>query len=104
MASNKSNGGGGYEVLLPLKTGKNTTYIPGDKISELKKEDAESLLLRGVIGKSGSFKKQEAEKELLEKSGGGNVEDVLELVKNLKNEIQELKVENKKLLETAAKK
>lgn len=115
MASNKSskaksseakssNGGGGYEVLKVLKTGKDTTYTPGDKVTELKKKDAESLLLRGVIGKSGSFKKQEAEKELLEKSGGGNVEDVLELVKDLKNEIQELKVENKKLQETAAKK
>ena len=104
MASNKSsNGGGGYEVLKNLNTG-NETYIPGDKITGLKKEQADDLLLKEVIGKVGSFKKQQAEAELLGQGGSGNIEDILDLVKELKNEIQELKQENKGLRETAAKK
>jgi len=107
MASNKSNGSGGYEVLKNLKIGidkeNSKEYIPGDPISGLTKQQTEDFLLNGVIGKSGSFKKQQAQAELLEQSGGGNVENVLELVKSLKNEIQELKLENKRLREAAAK-
>jgi len=109
MASNKnSNGGGGYEILKNLKLGIDKEhvkeYIPGDQISGLTKQQAEDLTVQGVIGKRGSFKKQQAEAELLEQSGGGNVEDVIDLVKELKNEIQVLKVENKDLGERLAKK
>ena len=104
MASNKSsNGGGGYDVLKNLNTG-DKVYIPGDKVTGLKKEQADDLLLGEVIGKPGSFKKQQAQAELLEQSGGSNTEDVLELVKELKNEIQVLKNENKDLREQLAKK
>lgn len=103
MASNKSNnGGGGYDVLKNLNTG-DKVYIPGDKVTGLKKEQADDLLLGEVIGKPGSFKKQQEQAELLEQSGGSNTKDVIELVRNLKNEIQELKQENKRLLETSAK-
>ena len=108
MASSKSNGGGGYEVLKNLNLGidkKNVKkYIPGDPISGLTKQQTEDFILNGVIGKSGSFKKQQAQAELLEQSGGSNTEDVVELVKNLKNEIQELKQETKRLREVVAKK
>jgi len=108
MASSKSNGGGGYEVLKNLKLGVDKQnvkeYVPGDPISGLTKQQVEDFLIEGVIGKSGSFKKQQAEVELLGQSGGTNVEDVLDLVKNLRNEIQILKQENKGLREAAAKK
>ena len=101
MASNlSSNGGGGYEALKILNTGDHI-YQPGDKVSGLKKEEIESLVLSEVIGKPGSFKKLQEEGAVLALGKKG---DVLEIVKGLKEENMQLKLENKGLQEQLAKK
>ena len=95
-----SSNNGSFEVILALKhDGKN--YAPGAPISGLKKEQSEPLVLKGVIGSKGSYKKSLEEKEVLEL---GQNEDILELVKGFKAEIAELKSENKELSEAIAKK
>ena len=96
--SAKKQSNGSYEVLTNVKLdGKN--YTPGDKIS-VKKADAESLVTTGVIGGSGSYKKSQAEAEVVSLGDAAAIGD---LVKELKAEIQDLKNENLGLREQLAK-
>ncbi len=96
----KSNGSSSYEVLSNVKhDGKD--YVPGDKIPITKKAESEPLILAGVIGGPGSYKKAKAEAEVV---AMGDPKEIKGLVDELRAEVQELKNLNKGLREQLAKK
>lgn len=96
----KTNGSGSYEVLRNVKLDGNE-YVPGDKITSMKKADAEPLILSGAIGGAGSYKKSQADAEVV---ALGDPKAIKEMVDELKAENVSLKKENKAFQEQLAKK
>ena len=92
-----------YEILKNIKLDKDEAYVPGDNIpkSKLSKEQAEDLIVQGVIGGQGSYKKQQDEAKV---TAVGDAKDVAELLNEYKETIQKLQQENKALREQLAKK
>ena len=100
MSETKKSNGTSYEVLSNVKhDGKD--YVPGDKIQITKKAESEPLILVGVIGGTGSYKKMIAESEVV---AMGDPKEIKGLVDELRAEVQELKNLNKGLREQLAKK